>query len=578
MNFSLRVCALALYALTESFVPSLSAAPPSLDTRYDGRGYTSPISGSSPRMLMGPDDSVYMALSRTNDICLTKYLTDGWVDARFAAGGIAKIASNGYDTEYYFRGISFAPNGRPTVFLDYYKEYEEKDRYGNNLFSKGSFLREVTTAGVVQPTSASFTTTRGENCLTVQPSGKTVIAARVDSEKLVLQRYSGRTLDETFGTYGSQAVSFGTLTAVYDLKQQADGKLVLAGSGGEYVGPNQPRSNVTIARFNANGNVDTSFGKAGKAILDLGGSSSATAMAIQTDGKLVVAGPHSGAFRRTFVARFLPSGQIDRGFAGKGYIEIETPLRLASGIIRPEINTVVVQKDGRIVIGGSIDYTFNNATGFRGTGEAFLLRLNANGTPDTSFGSNGRKENIFGSQSGYSSIHDMAIQKDGRLVAAAWTSPQWYDGQVMLARFNMLIRPDMMGGPKTGSKTGLGIINKTGSGQTLIHKLKRKGGKSTSFLRIQNSGHEPEVFHVKGSKGDKNFAVAYFNGKTDVTAAVTGGKFRTKSLAPGTTQLLEVKVKAKTKHKGKSRSIFVTTNSPADSLATDTILLKLSSK
>src|SRR5205085_6356209 len=102
-----------------------------------------------------------------------------------------------------------------------------------------------------------------------------------------LARYnSDGTLDATFGSGGKVTTVFGTNGAVaLALALQPDGKIVAAGVTASST------SNFALARYNTNGTLDTSFGSGGKVTTNFsGGNDYARGVAIQADGKIVVAG------------------------------------------------------------------------------------------------------------------------------------------------------------------------------------------------------------------------------------------------------------------------------------------------
>ena len=125
----------------------------------------------------------------------------------------------------------------------------------------------------------------------------------------------------------------------------------------------------------APGVLDPSFGAGGKVTTAIGaGSDDAEALALQPDGKIVVAGTSSGAFNNLdfAVARYNPNGSLDPTFGAGGKVTT------AIGTANDGVRGVVLQPDGKIVAagfsvgGGSLDFA--------------LVRYNANGFLDTSFG------------------------------------------------------------------------------------------------------------------------------------------------------------------------------------------------
>jgi uncharacterized delta-60 repeat protein len=174
-------------------------------------------------------------------------------------------------------------------------------------------------------------------------------------------------LDTSFGAGGTFKQSF---PAAQAMAVQSDGKTVVVGIG----------RGVVIERYLTNGKLDTTFGFKNSGIQtynfvtsDFSGSE-AFAVAIQPDGKIVVAGVELGKSLDSdvgLVIRMLPNGSLDTSFNKKGYTFI------GNG----GLGAVAIQRDGKIVVGGGTE----SETVF--THDTLLLgRLNSNGTPDLTFG------------------------------------------------------------------------------------------------------------------------------------------------------------------------------------------------
>ncbi|MFJ7070537.1 calcium-binding protein [Streptomyces sp. NPDC101115] len=180
--------------------------------------------------------------------------------------------------------------------------------------------------------------------LTLQPDGKAVSIGYVGSTAfdIGLARYNTNgTLDSTFSGDGMVTADFGGTEFGNAVAVQPDDKIVAAGSGG---------SGVALLRYNADGSPDAGFGTAGRTSVAFpGDGGSANAMALQTDGKIVVAGladdPNSAEANDFGVARFTANGTPDTGFAGDGFA--------VTGFGDfDEARGVLVQPDGKIVAAG----------------------------------------------------------------------------------------------------------------------------------------------------------------------------------------------------------------------------------
>src|SRR5205823_1660150 len=127
--------------------------------------------------------------------------------------------------------------------------------------------------------------------------------------------------------------------------------------------------------YNADGSLDSSFGNNGLVITDFGFDSQAFALAVQTDGKIVVAGyTFTGGSQYDFaLARYNTDGSLDTTFGTNG--EVVTDF----GTGGDEALAVVIDADGKIVVAG---YTFTGDSQY----DFALARYNADGSLDTSFG------------------------------------------------------------------------------------------------------------------------------------------------------------------------------------------------
>jgi len=148
--------------------------------------------------------------------------------------------------------------------------------------------------------------------------------------------------------------------------------------------------------------LDTAFDGDGAALLDLGGTDTAHALAVQSDGRIVVAGT-SGGFA---VVRLNTNGSLDATF-GHGGIVLGN---YGGSGIGARANAVAIDSSGRIVVAGS-----SGDAGVDGGGNFGVARLNADGTFDTAFSGDGRFTRDFG---GVDSATALALRADGRIVVA----------------------------------------------------------------------------------------------------------------------------------------------------------------
>src|SRR3954468_327865 len=131
--------------------------------------------------------------------------------------------------------------------------------------------------------------------------------------------FAAGSIDSLFGTNGTVVRNiFNSDDYGFAVAVQSDGKVLVAGRASNGVSGG---SDFAVARFNSNGSLDTSFGMNGIATTDLGSlSDSAYAMAIQSDGKIVLAGETTRSTTDFALVRYNANGTLDTSFGGTGKV------------------------------------------------------------------------------------------------------------------------------------------------------------------------------------------------------------------------------------------------------------------
>ena len=320
----------------------------SLDTGFGDGGESTAVGCGSAASVALQSDGQIVALGNvvvtqgdTNDIAVARFNTDGSLDSSFATDGIATLGFPG--------GVNYAYS------------------------------------------------------VATQADGKLVVTGYVDDANFTLVRYnSDGSLDASFGNDGEAILHFddgwGAATSV---AIEADGKIVVAG----YAWTDSSYStyyDFAVARFNADGSLDTGFGTDGVVTTDFnGGNDYAYGLAIQPDGKIVVAGyAADGSTGDDFaLARYNTDGSLDTGFGSGGKVTTD----FAGG--NDHASSVVIQSDGKIVAAG---YAADGST----HNDFALARYDANGSLDTAFGTGGKVTTDFAG--GNDQASSVAIQPDGR--------------------------------------------------------------------------------------------------------------------------------------------------------------------
>jgi uncharacterized delta-60 repeat protein len=248
----------------------------------------------------------------------------------------------------------------------------------------------------------------GANAVAIQADGAIVVVGSASSSQgsaLAVVRYlSGGALDATFGGDGrvTTPVGGGTCDTANVVAIQPDGKIVVAGSSG------CRHIKLVLVRYGSDGTPDNSFGGDGIVVTPFGGprcDAEAFGVAIQPDGKIVAAGMAKCRDAKFAAVRYETDGTLDPSFSGDGWVTIDVTSAwdIAYG--------VAVQADGRIVMAGA------GATETDGARFA-LVRLNADGTRDTTFGGDGKVTTP--PTDCIAAARAIAIQADGKIVVAGF--------------------------------------------------------------------------------------------------------------------------------------------------------------
>ncbi len=214
------------------------------------------------------------------------------------------------------------------------------------------------------------------------------------------------TLDSSFGSGGIVTTTFGKKPNDYanGVAVQSDGKIVEAGVSYD----SSPTAYyLDVARYNANGTLDNSFGSGGKVQTAVAHPSSAGGLVLQSDGKIVVGNTANGAFE---LIRYNSNGTLDKTFNGTGMVTTAFSPNGAElhGLALESVNGIT-----KIVAAGWNSFNDGNF-GFA------LARYNLDGSLDSSFGSGGKVLTDLGYDTNFGGI---AIQGDGQILVGATNNP-----------------------------------------------------------------------------------------------------------------------------------------------------------
>jgi len=248
----------------------------------------------------------------------------------------------------------------------------------------------------------------------IQLDGRILIGGGANGSFSVARFSADGSLDTSFDGTGEVSTPMGEATSsAHALAVQADGKILAAGNTAGWL------ADFAVVRYNADGSLDTSFNGTGKVLTDVGNLSLdyATGVALQPDGKIIVCG---GSDTALAVVRYNPDGSLDTTFNGTGKVLTDLAGNLGG---YSSATSVATQSDGKIVAVGITKHQ-NDAFAF-----VALVRYNPDGTLDTTFNGTGSLVTDYGS-----SASCVQIQTDGKIVVAGEVGElgQW----LTLARYN----------------------------------------------------------------------------------------------------------------------------------------------
>lgn len=375
------------------------ATPDDLDTTFGNKGVViAAISGSydsARAVALQPDGKIVVAgdcgnvASNGYDICLARYHTNGAPDTSFNGSGKVTIESA---TRFnYARALAVQSDGNILV-AGVCTDGSASGFCLTRYLTNGALDTTFNGTGVVVDKAGSAA------AIALQADNKIVVAGICRNGNKVdfcLARYlANGALDISFNSTGKVVtpISGGSDVAT-SLKLQPDGKIVVAG---------HCAFDFCVARYQADGSLDTSFNRIGTVSTPISAAPNiAAAHALQSDGKIVVAG-HCGQAAAFCLARYHANGALDTGFNGTG--KVITSI----GRLHARAYALSLQPDGKIVVAGECD----NGNNYK----FCVARYLASGVLDTSFTDTGSVLTSVGPFN--DTAYALAMQPDGKLVVA----------------------------------------------------------------------------------------------------------------------------------------------------------------
>jgi uncharacterized delta-60 repeat protein len=413
---SLRVVVVGVMAsLVFSAAAIAAAGDPDPTFSADGKQISDFGAGPSAASaaVQQADGKIVAVGAADGNFLVARYNLDGSLDPSFSGDGRAQTNFTGFDQA---RGVAL--QGSKIVVVGKGGDPGDDgsgDGFALARYNPNGSLDTSFSGDGKQLTNIDYRFDQA-NAVAVQANGKIVVVGRSGSDRFgggfgfALARYNPNgTLDTSFSGDGVQRTFFGfNGDEAKGVAIQTDCKIVAAGIS--YDG------DFAVARYNPNGSLDASFSADGRQTTDFGGLEGASAVALQTNNRIVAVGhailTTTGDFT---LARYNPNGTLDNSFSGDGRQTTDFGFGADDGA-----NDVAIQANGRIVAVG--------VAGGGATGDDFALaRYNTDGSLDPGFSGDGRKRTSFG---GPDSANGVALQGDGRIVAVGAGN-----GEFALARY-----------------------------------------------------------------------------------------------------------------------------------------------
>ena len=391
------------------------AQPGALDPAFGTNGVAAVSvrsTGSAARVLVRPDGRIVLAGTAgdaaVSDVALVGLTASGAPDPAFGASGVATADLAGADL---VTAAALQRDGKIVTV-------GRGDGVGFVVarFLASGALDASFGGGDGWLATAVGTVLDEATAVAVDPEGRVVVAGYTardagwsDVDWVVARYLADGTPDAAFGTAGVVTVDVaGGPDLAFGLAIQPDGRLVVAGSAITAGGAREP---FAAARLTASGALDPTFGTGGVALVDVSGASHAYTLgvALKADGRVVLAGTvwDSGDDPGLAVAQLTADGAPDASFGGGGgWTRVDLAARACPVAACEQANAVRVEPDGKLVAVGFVSPA-------EGVYEHAAVRFTADGALDTGFGTGGA---VRRAADGVAA--DAAFERDGRLLVA----------------------------------------------------------------------------------------------------------------------------------------------------------------
>lgn len=392
------------------------------------------------------DGKIVVAGESDRGFAVVRYLSSGEVDRSFGTDGkvMTRIGTDP-EIEDAVSDMALQADGKIVVVGRTWQRHSNDlvvVRYTADGNLDASFGKE---GKVINDLSAGYDEA---SALVIQADGKLVVGG-LATDGIALVRYNpDGTADFGFNSHVMVTRSRVGRIVVHALALQSDGKIVAVGRSADNKGLN---SEFVLARYNSDGSLNPSFGAGGTVTTQIGTVDTASDVALQADGKLVVVGTSFNGRSVDFaMVRYHPDGTLDSSFGTGGKVTsdycahtVESAQPLGTGAISGGGWRVQLQPDGKLVVAGNPSSVLCH--GF------VVRRYNPDGSLDSSFGTNGQVTTTIVTNDGYA--YALAIQVDSKIVVAGTST-----GGFAVVRYNPdgSLDPTFGSGGKVTTRVGRG--------------------------------------------------------------------------------------------------------------------------
>lgn len=397
---TVRVVVTALVALVALVAQPAAASPGALDTffSHDGIQTAFPNGAVAYAVAIDHHDRIVVAgstLSEHPDIALARFTPGGRLDPTFGQGG--KVVTDLGANEFAF-DVAIQIDGGIVVV-------GERDAPASGRI----VVQRYRPNGTLDPGFANAGTAltgfgrrfQSASAVAITPAGRIVVAGStsngVTSRSAVARYLADGRLDRSFGGDGRVTTDVSpSAEHLTDVVVQPDGRIVAGGWAEVSLVPV-----FDAVRYTTDGRVDPTFSDDGIAQVDVApGADRALALAMQEDGKVVLAGAVSRGGGEWGLVRLGPRGRLDPTFGDGGRLVTDF------GPAYDEADAVAVQANGKLLVAGRIRAGTKDDIG--------VLRLKPGGGHDRTFGAGGRV--LTDVASGSDAARDLVIQSNGKIV------------------------------------------------------------------------------------------------------------------------------------------------------------------